>query len=41
MELGKSARDMTSAISTKIGHPQTPTMIHFGKDVAVFETGGK
>ncbi|MDD5058981.1 MAG: caspase family protein [Sideroxydans sp.] len=39
MELGKSARDMTNAISTKIGHPQTPTMIHFGKDVAVFATG--
>ncbi len=37
VELGKSARDMTSTISTKIGHPQTPTMIHFGKDVAVFE----
>ena len=36
MELGKAAKDRTTAISTKIGHPQTPTMIHFGKDVAVF-----
>jgi WD40 repeat protein len=35
MELGKAAKDRTTAISTKIGHPQTPTMIHFGKDVAV------
>jgi WD40 repeat protein len=35
MELGKAAKDKTTAISTRIGHPQTPTMIHFGKDLAV------
>jgi WD40 repeat protein len=35
MELGQAAKTLTTAISAKIGHPQTPTMIHFGKDVPV------
>lgn len=34
-ELGRAAKDRTTTNSTKIGHPQTPTMIHFGKDLAV------
>ncbi len=38
IELGKSAQEKTNIISTKIGHPQTPTMIHFGRDVPLFVT---
>ncbi len=36
LELGQSAKDKTSAISKQIGHPQIPTMIHFGRDVPLF-----
>lgn len=31
-EIGAFAKDMTSNISASIGHPQTPTILHFGKD---------
>jgi len=36
-ELGKSTKDKTIELAIKIGHPQTPTIIHFGRDVSVLD----
>jgi len=35
--LGIYSRDMTTEISGKLGHPQTPLIINFGKDSRLFE----
>ena len=35
--LGIYSRDMTTEISSKLGHPQTPVIINFGKDSRLFE----
>jgi WD40 repeat protein len=37
-EMGVFAKDVTSSISAGIGHPQTPTIIHFGKDYDLIKT---
>ncbi|MDD5058980.1 MAG: hypothetical protein PHQ60_14005, partial [Sideroxydans sp.] len=36
MELGARAKQETTAISTKLGSPQSPNIINFGKDNALF-----
>lgn len=36
VELGKYSRQATTEISKKIGHQQTPLIINFGKDSAVY-----
>ena len=35
--LGIYSREMTREISTKLGHPQTPLIINFGKDSKLFD----
>ena len=35
--LGKYSKELTSEISGKLGHPQTPLIISFGKDSKLFE----
>jgi formylglycine-generating enzyme required for sulfatase activity len=40
-ELGESAKQETLEISTKLGSPQTPNIINFGKDNPVFRLGEK
>ncbi|MDD5285969.1 MAG: caspase family protein [Desulfuromonadaceae bacterium] len=35
--LGSYSKDMTTYISSKLGHPQTPLIINFGKDSRLFE----
>ncbi len=34
--LGVYSREMTTEISSKLGHPQTPVIINFGKDSSLF-----
>lgn len=36
-ELGEYSKRITGEISNKIGHPQTPLIINFGKDNAVYQ----
>jgi len=36
MKLGRYSKDKTTEISTKLGHPQTPFIINFGRDNALF-----
>jgi formylglycine-generating enzyme required for sulfatase activity len=40
-ELGEQARQETLAISTTLGFAQSPNIINFGKDNALFRLGGK
>ncbi|MCK9196864.1 MAG: caspase family protein [Syntrophales bacterium] len=35
-KLGRYSKDKTTEISTKLGHPQTPFIINFGKDSTLF-----
>ena len=35
--LGLYSREMTTEISSKLGHPQTPVIINFGKDSRLFD----
>ncbi len=35
--LGIYSKDMTTELSSKLGHPQTPLIINFGKDSKLFE----
>jgi WD40 repeat protein len=35
-KLGRYSKDKTTEISTRLGHPQTPFIINFGKDHALF-----
>lgn len=35
--LGTYSKDMTTELSSKLGHPQTPVIINFGKDSRLFE----
>jgi hypothetical protein len=36
MKLGRYSKEKTTEISTRLGHPQTPFIINFGKDNALF-----
>lgn len=35
--LGAYTKEMTSALSSKLGHPQTPLIVNFGKDIKLYE----
>ncbi len=35
--LGSYSKEMTTELSGKLGHPQTPVIINFGKDSRLFE----
>ncbi|MFH2132295.1 MAG: caspase family protein, partial [bacterium] len=35
--LGSYSKEMTTELSSKLGHPQTPVIINFGKDSRLFE----
>jgi hypothetical protein len=36
MKLGRYSKKKTTEISTRLGHPQTPFIINFGKDSPLF-----
>ena len=36
-DLGRYSKEMTEAISGRLGHPQTPLIMNFGKDSRLFE----
>lgn len=35
--LGNYSKEMTTELSGKLGYPQTPLIINFGKDSSLFE----
>ena len=35
--LGVYSKEMTTELSGKLGHPQTPLIINFGKDSRLYE----